>query len=36
MNIGFAFLITDNALKCILVIYLCRRYLFITMFNLYN
>ena len=36
MNIGFAFLITDNALKCILVIYLCGRYLLITMFNLYN
>lgn len=26
----------DNALKCILVIYLCGRYLLITMLNLYN
>ena len=29
-------LIRDNALKCILVIYLCGRYLLITMLNLYN
>ena len=27
---------TDNALKCILVICLCGRYLLITMLNLYN
>ena len=27
---------TDNALKCRLVIYLCGRYLLITMLNLYN
>ena len=26
----------DNALKCILAIYLCGRYLVITMLNLYN
>ena len=26
----------DNALKCILAIYLCGRYLLITMLNLYN
>ena len=26
----------DNALKCIFVIYLCGRYLLITMLNLYN
>ena len=26
----------DNALKCILVIYLCGSYLLITMLNLYN
>ena len=26
----------DNALKCILVIYLCGHYLLITMLNLYN
>ena len=27
---------SDNALKCILVIYLCGHYLLITMLNLYN
>ena len=27
---------SDNALKCILVIYLCGRYLLITILNLYN
>ena len=27
---------TDNALKCILVICLCGRYLLMTMLNLYN
>ena len=26
----------DNVLKCIFVIYLCERYLLITMLNLYN
>ena len=26
----------DNALKCVPVIYLCGRYLLITMLNLYN
>ena len=27
---------TDNALKCILVMYLCGNYILITMLNLYN
>ena len=29
-------LVSDNALKCILIIYLYGRYLLITMLNLYN
>ena len=28
--------LSDNALKCVLVIYLCGRYFLITMLNLYN
>ena len=27
---------SDNALKCIFVIYLCRHYLLITILNFYN
>ena len=32
----FADRVVDNALKCILIICLCGRYLLITMLNLYN